>query len=116
LNIWKNSIELVSDVYSITTSFPDEEKFGLVSQVRRCAVSIPSNIAEGAARKNDKEFIQFLYVALGSLSELDTQMIISRNLGYLKHDDLFKKLEDLGKSISSFIKYLKSLEAKKSSF
>ena len=82
LEVWKKSMDLVTQVYSMTASFPAEERFGLVGQMRRCAVSIPSNLAEGAARRNDKELIQFLYVAMGSASELDTQLEISRRLGY----------------------------------
>ena len=76
MEVWKLSIDLVEKVYIITNDYPSNEKFGLVSQIRRAAISIPSNIAEGSARKSDKEFIQFLYIALGSLSELETQFII----------------------------------------
>jgi four helix bundle protein len=72
LDVWKRSMDLVVKVYQITKLFPDTEKYGLTSQMRRAAVSIPSNIAEGAARKGDKEFIQFLYISIGSLSELET--------------------------------------------
>lgn len=100
----------MTHVYSFTKSFPEEEKFGLISQMRRSAVSVPSNIAEGAARKNDREYIQFLYIALGSLSELETQVIISRNLGYLESDDCLNEIEKLIKSLISFIKYFKSLQ------
>ena len=76
---------LVTEIYKFTKSFPGDEKFGLTSQLRRAAVSVPSNIAEGSARKSTKEYIYFLYIALGSLSEIDTQIIISENLGYLKN-------------------------------
>ena len=96
-------------IYEITKKFLDEEKFGLVSQLRRCAVSVPSNIGDGAARKNEKEFIQFLYIAPGSLSELETQIIISTNLGFCKEVSLLNEIEKLIKSALSFIKYLKSL-------
>ncbi|MFV8360212.1 four helix bundle protein [Flavobacterium sp. LS1P3] len=72
LDVWKRSMDLVVKVYQITKLFPDTEKYGLSSQMRRAAVSIPSNITEGAARKGDKEFIQFLYISIGSLSELET--------------------------------------------
>jgi four helix bundle protein len=82
LEVWKKSMDLVTQVYSMTASFPAEERYGLVGQMRRCAVSIPSNLAEGAARRNDRELIQFLHVAMGSASELDTQLEISRRLGY----------------------------------
>jgi four helix bundle protein len=81
LEVWQASIDLAKEVYETTKTYPKEEAFGLVSQMRRCAVSIPSNIAEGAARNGRKEFLQFLHIALGSLSELDTQIEISRATG-----------------------------------
>ena len=73
-------MKLVEDIYSISKNFPKEEMYGLTSQMRRCAVSIPSNIAEGAGRKGEKEFTRFLYIALGSISELETQFEISIRL------------------------------------
>jgi four helix bundle protein len=88
LKVWRKAIEFVTRVYDITGSFPTEEKFGLISQIRRSAISIPSNIAEGAARNSRKEFIQFLSIAQGSTSELETQLIISNNLGVLKRDEM----------------------------
>jgi four helix bundle protein len=81
LEVWQAAIDLAKEVYETTKVYPKEETFGLVSQMRRCAVSIPSNIAEGAARNGRKEFLQFLHIALGSLSELDTQIEISRATG-----------------------------------
>lgn len=84
LDAWKNAMKLAKEVYAITKSFPKEEIFGITSQMRRAAVSIPSNIAEGAARSGSKEFIQFLYIALGSLSELETQFLLAMDLGYIK--------------------------------
>ena len=83
LDAWKVSRELVSAIYRLTQSFPKEEIFGLTSQMRRAAVSVPSNIAEGAARSGRKEFAQFLNVARGSLSELETQLLIAGDLGYM---------------------------------
>jgi len=74
---------LVTLVYEISISFPKEETFGITSQMRRAAISIPSNIAEGASRQSNKEYIQFLYIALGSVMELETQLVITYNLGYL---------------------------------
>ncbi|MDD3563526.1 MAG: four helix bundle protein [Candidatus Cloacimonetes bacterium] len=82
LEVWKLSIDFVEDVYKLTNAFPGNEKFGLVTQMRRAAVSISSNIAEGQGRKNSKEFIQFLYIAKGSLAEIETQLIICERLGY----------------------------------
>ena len=87
LEIWNLGVQLVEAIYRVTSTFPKEEIYGLISQIRRAAVSIPSNIAEGAARNSLKEFIQFLYVSLGSLSELETQIIISQKLGYLQDQD-----------------------------
>lgn len=84
LQVWQESITLVKKIYEITSRFPKEEIYSLTSQMRRAAVSIPSNIAEGAARNSDKEFLQFLYIARGSLSEVETQMIIAKELNYLK--------------------------------
>ena len=78
LDVWKEAIELAKTVYLVTQDYPKEEMFGLVSQMRRAAVSIASNIAEGGARQGNKEFIQFLYIAIGSASELDTQIEISK--------------------------------------
>lgn len=83
LDVWKYSRAFVSAVYALTKEFPKEEIYGLTSQIRRCAVSIPSNIAEGSARKGDKEYIHFLYIALGSMAELETQLFIAFDLGYL---------------------------------
>ena len=73
LDVWNDAMELVTNIYKLTKSFPKDELYGLTSQMRRSAVSVPSNIAEGAARKNKAEFIQFLHIALGSSSELETQ-------------------------------------------
>lgn len=80
LDVWKETMELAAICYDVTKGFPREEQFGLTSQMRRAAVSIASNIAEGAARASNKEFIQFLYVSLGSASELDTQIEIARKI------------------------------------
>lgn len=82
LDVWKNSMDLVTLIYQQTKSFPKDETYGLTNQLRRCAVSIPSNIAEGAARNHKKEYIQFLYIALGSASEVETQLLIAKNLNY----------------------------------
>ena len=94
LNAWKLSIQLVKEVYRVTGSFPNSEAFGLVSQMRRAAVSVPSNIAEGAARSSSKEFSHFLGIARGSLSELETQIAISKELGYLSDSEALDELVD----------------------
>jgi four helix bundle protein len=88
LKLWQKSIDLVTSVYLTTRSFPETEKFGVISQINRAAASIPSNIAEGAGRNSDKEFIQFLSIAHASSFELETQLIISKNLNYLSVEDL----------------------------
>jgi four helix bundle protein len=94
LDVWKLSMDLVIDLYRITESFPNSEKFGLVMQIRRAAVSICSNIAEGAARAHNREFAQFLYISLGSVAEIETQLEISRRLGYLKSKDKQQEILD----------------------
>lgn len=85
LQVWQLGMALVKEIYAMIRQFPDVEKFGLCSQVQRAAVSIPSNIAEGAARTGNKEFLHFLSIARGSLCELETQVIICRELGYIKN-------------------------------
>ena len=88
LNVWSDSIELVKELYKITVNFPKEEIYGLTSQIKRAVISIPSNIAEGASRQTIKEFIQFLYISLGSASEVETQLIIAKELNFINKDDL----------------------------
>jgi len=83
LEVWKRSIELVKNIYEITSQFPPAENFGLIQQIRRAAVSIPSNIAEGQFRNSIKEFRQFISIALGSAAELETQLIIANKVNYL---------------------------------
>jgi four helix bundle protein len=113
LDVWKNSILFVTEIYELTKSFPESEKFGLMSQMQRCAVSIPSNIAEGAARQNEKEFKRFLFIALGSASELETQLIIAQNLSYISHiDSVENKLNEIRRMIVGLIKYLENKTSK----
>ena len=110
LDAWKLSVEFVTEVYKITRNFPKEELFGLSNQLRRAAVSVPSNIAEGAARQTAKEFIQFLYIALGSLQEADPQLLIAKNLGFLtlqRFQNLITDVDKIGKRLNGLIKYLK---------
>jgi four helix bundle protein len=108
LDVWKNGVELVKKIYAATSDFPKEEIYGLTSQIRRSAVSIPSNIAEGSARNGTREFIQFLYVALGSTAELETQLLISKDLGYLKDLSIFEDLEKIKVQLVNLIKSLKN--------
>jgi len=88
LNVWKEAMEIATNIYKITADFPAEEKFGITNQIRRAAVSIASNIAEGAGRNSDKSFVQFLGIAFGSANELITQLMISNRLGYLDQSNL----------------------------
>jgi len=112
LDVWKESMTLAKEVYRLTKHFPKEETFGLASQMRRAAVSIPSNIAEGAARNSDKEFIQFLHVSLGSLAELETQLLLSRELGFPKDEELNGSVEQIRRMLLGLIKYLRGKTAK----
>jgi four helix bundle protein len=107
LKIWNRSIELVTDVYDVTSLLPKNEIYGLTSQIRRSAISIPSNIAEGFTRYYNKEFRHFLYIALGSCAELETQLIIANRLKYLESDVKSKISNDLDiicKMITNLIK------------
>lgn len=109
LRIWIESMELVTDIYKVTAKFPKEEMYGLSLQIRRSAVSVPSNIAEGTARNSKKETIQFLHVSLGSLTELETQLLISHKIGYLDkiiYSKLDTKISKLIGMTRSFIKHL----------
>ncbi len=108
LEVWKQSIKLAKAVYDLTRDFPSVEMHGLTTQMRRAAVSIPSNIAEGAARKADKEFIYFLHVALGSIAELDTQYILSKEFRYTDGcAEVEKGIEDVRKMTVGLLKHLK---------
>jgi len=111
LDIWKDSISLASDVIKATRNLPDIEKFGLISQMNRSAVSIPSNIAEGTARKSNKSFVNFLEISLGSGFELESQLIISNNVNYIKQsefEDLIRKSQSLQNRIFTFIEKLEN--------
>jgi four helix bundle protein len=107
LIVWQKSIDLVTEVYRSTSKFPREEIFALTSQIRRCAVSIPSNIAEGEGRKGAPEFARFLRIAQGSLAELQTQLIVSERLDYLprtQFETLSKMTEEVGKLLYGLIR------------
>jgi four helix bundle protein len=105
LHAWQQAMRLVKMTYVATQEFPREELYGLTTQVRRAAVSIPSNIAEGAARSTKKEFAQFVSISKGSLSELDTQMLIASELGYLSPEhEIFGHLERVGQLLSGLHK------------
>jgi four helix bundle protein len=105
LKIWKLAMKLAEKIYLITQKFPEEEKYGLKSQMRRCAVSIPSNMAEGAGRNGNKEFNQFLGIALGSLFELDTQVELSHSFKYISkadYEDVLDNIEQIRRMTYSF--------------
>jgi len=108
LDLRKMAMKVDSEIYRITESFPKEEKYGLSNQVRRAAVSVPSNIAEGAARQTKKEFVNYLHMAQGSLSELDTQLEVARRLAFLDGkiwEDLDKRLQRVDKMLSGLIRH-----------
>jgi four helix bundle protein len=107
LDAWKEAMALVTEVYQRSSLFPREEIYGLTSQIRRSAVSIPSNMAEGAARLGSREFVRFLNIAKGSLSELETQLLIAVSLKYLQSDDsIFNKLNRVSRLITGLQKNL----------
>jgi four helix bundle protein len=111
LDVWKLGMEIVVDVYEVTKSFPKEEVYGLISQMRRAAVSIASNIAEGFNRYHNKEYKQFLYISLGSCAELETQIEVSGSLGYISQsgrDKMIEKLDHEGRMLKNLIKCLKA--------
>lgn len=106
LDVWQKAIKLSKEMYLMTIKFPDREKYGLISQINRCAVSIPSNIAEGAGRNTSKEFNQFLGIAVGSLFELETQLIISMEIGLISKSEL----QSISVEIESIIKMIAGLK------
>jgi four helix bundle protein len=108
LEVWKFSIELVLKVYKKLEDLPPSELYALASQIKRSVISVPSNIAEGAASNSKIEFIRFLNIALGSLSELETQIIIAEKLNYITATDIYEEIVHIRKMISGLIKSLKS--------
>jgi four helix bundle protein len=109
LIVWQKAMALVTEIYKVTASFPRREDYGITSQIRRCAISIPSNIAEGYGRHSRNEYIRFLQIALGSLYELQTQLEIAANLGYLKKEEfdvLYESTREVERMLSSLVKSL----------
>jgi four helix bundle protein len=110
LIIWRKSIDLVTILYKATAGFPRSEMIGITSQIRRACVSIPSNIAEGFGRRSKMDFVRFCQIAMGSLYEVQTQLLISNNLGYLTqadYDRLYESSREIERMLSSFIDHLK---------
>lgn len=110
LDVWNKAIDLTVDIYRLSETFPRTEVYGLTSQMRRAAISVPSNIAEGAARQTKKEFINYLHMAQGSLSELDTQLLIAKRLEYLSaesYETIEDRIETISKMLTGLIKSLK---------
>jgi four helix bundle protein len=110
LIVWQKAMSLVTNVYSITAKLPSQEKFGLLLQIRRCAVSIPSNIAEGYGRYHTADYVRFLQISLGSLYELQTQLEITMNLGYInadQYDQILREGTEIEKMLNSLISKLK---------
>ncbi|NVJ47759.1 MAG: four helix bundle protein [Cytophagia bacterium] len=108
LEIWKRAIDLTVDVYALTQRFPEDEKFGLTSQIKRAAVSVPSNIAEGAGRNSNKEFNQFLGISTGSIFEVETQLILAERLNFLSSD----QIEEVLNRSNELVRMTKSLKSK----
>ena len=111
LDVWKSAMLLAEAIYVETDDFPTHEQFVLTSQLRRAAVSVPANIAEGSARKGNKELIQFLYISLGSLAELETLIILSNKVGYFideKQEKLLALITQCSKLTHGLINYLKA--------
>jgi len=109
LDVWKRAIVLGKRIYEVTKKFPDDEKYGLVSQLRRAVVGISSNIAEGCGRRTDKDTIQFLYIAMGSVKEVQSQLYISKEFGYLSESllkELDDELEEISKMVMGFVNYI----------
>jgi four helix bundle protein len=111
LDVWKKSVALTTELYKLTSRFPDTERYGLASQIRRATTSIAANIAEGWGRGSTGEYIQFLTVARGSLMELETHLIVASNLNFLNSDDfraVLKPVEDIGKMLNRLIGVLRT--------
>jgi len=112
LKVWEKAYKLCLDIYTVTKRFPKEEIYGLTSQIRRSAVSIPSNIAEGYGRKTTSEYVRFLYIAYGSVCELETQTMLSGDLDYMNKEKLQELREELGDVERMLKAMIKSLENK----
>lgn len=111
LKVWQKAIEFTVEIYKLTASFPSEERFGLISRLRRASVSTSSNIAEGSGRNSDKDFVRFLSISIGSAYETETQLIISRRLNYVDHtkfEELATKITEIQRMLNAFSENLKN--------
>lgn len=118
LEVWQKGMALAKRIYEVTANFPAEERFGLTNQIRRAVVSIPSNLAEGHARSGTAEFLHFISISMGSVAELETQILLSADLGYLGKDignDLLTQLDTIGKMLRGLSKSLSKGKSKKRS-
>lgn len=116
LKIWQRSVALVTRVYAITEMFPKSEMWGLTNKIRRASVSVPSNIAEGSGRRSDKELVQFLHIASGSLAELETQFIIANNLGFIANNEYSEVEQEIQEIIRMISAMSKSIMNKQHSY
>lgn len=110
LDVWRKSVDFSVEVYKITENFPNDERFGLISQIRRASVSVAANIAEGAGRRSDKEFLNFLSMSQGSASEIETELLIAHKLGYLSETDfqtLMQRLDEIGRMITGLCSHIR---------
>lgn len=110
LDVWKKSVDFSVDLYKIAEKFPKDERFGLISQIRRASVSVAANIAEGAGRRSDKEFLNFLSMAQGSASEVETELLIACKLGYLTEADfqtLMQRMDEIGRMITGLCSHIR---------
>ena len=111
LDVWKKSVEFTVEVYKVTDRFPKDERFGLTSQIRRASVSIAAHIAEGAGRKSDREFLNFLSISQGSASEVETELLIASKLDYLSEENyqvLMRGLDEIGRMITGLSSYVRA--------
>ncbi|WP_299521659.1 four helix bundle protein [Winogradskyella sp.] len=110
LQIWKKSRVFCSKIYNATSRFPESEKFGLTNQLRRASISIPSNIAEGSSRNSDKDFSRFLQITLGSAYEIETQLLIAKDLNFIKEEELMELLNELNSIVKMTSKFKSTLK------
>ncbi|WP_200763542.1 four helix bundle protein [Nitrosophilus alvini] len=109
LDVWNLSMDLVEKIYKLCQTFPKEETYGLTLQIKRATISIPSNIAEGASRQSNKEFIQFLFISLGSLSELETQLLLAKRLCFVENiDETIEDIVRIKKMLYGLINFIKA--------